>query len=209
MGRGQLRRLFIGNMFSNKTGLLITEIETLRKYGGKRVLVFKPITDTRSGQGRLRARDGREISAHEVTTKNPWEVLNILRAEESVSGIKFEILAFDEINFFPANSGFYELVSELLNRGYDVIAAGLPVDFRGQPFGSTLLLTWFGQGNCLWLDAYCTKCGEPASFVQRILPDGSPAPYDGPQVMVGDKEIYEPRCDRHFILPGKPTLILY
>lgn len=204
MERGKLRRLLIGNMFSNKTGLLITEIETLRKYGNKKVIVFKPSTDTRSGLGKIRSRDGRECSAFEIPENNPWEVLNILKEEERLIGAKFEIIAFDEINFFSINSGFFQLIEHLLSQGYDIIAAGLPYDFRGEPFGSTLLLTWLAQSNCLWLTAYCTKCGEPALFIQRLLPDGSPAPYSEPQVLVGDKDVYEPRCHKHFILPHKP-----
>lgn len=184
MGRGKLRRLFIGNMFSNKTGLLITEIETLRQYGNKKVIVFKPITDTRSGYGKIRSRDGRESPAYEIPEKQPWDVLNILKKQEQLIGTRFEIIAFDEINFFPANSGFFQLIEYLLSQGYDVIAAGLPYDFRGEPFGSTLLLTWLAQNNCFWLTAYCTKCGEPALFVQRLLSDGNPAPYSEPQVLV-------------------------
>jgi len=32
--------------------------------------------------------------------------------------------------------------------------------------------------------------------------DGKPAPYESPVIMAGDN--YEPRCDEHFILPGRP-----
>lgn len=205
MERGQFRRLFIGNMFSGKTTRLITEVETLRRYGNKKVAVFKPRTDTRSGEGRIKAQDGRTIQAFEISAGNPWEVLRILREEEAKIGCRFEILVFDEINFFRADSGFFQLTEELLSSGYDIIAAGLPLDFKGEPFGSTLLLAWFAQSNCLWLTAYCTKCGEPALFIQRLLPSGEAAPYTDPQVLVGDKGTYEPRCHNHFVLPGKPA----
>ena len=49
MARARFLRFFIGNMASSKTRHLLTEIDTLRRYGNKRIAVFKPHTDTRSG----------------------------------------------------------------------------------------------------------------------------------------------------------------
>ncbi len=49
MPRGELK-LIIGNMFGNKTGRLMLEIETLREFGRKRILILKPDVDTRSGK---------------------------------------------------------------------------------------------------------------------------------------------------------------
>ncbi len=37
-------------MFGNKTGRLMLEIETLREFGRKRILILKPDVDTRSGK---------------------------------------------------------------------------------------------------------------------------------------------------------------
>ena len=47
------------------------------------------------------------------------------------------------------------------------------------------------------------KCGSRAAYPQRII-DGVPAPYNSPQIQVGGDETYEPRCDEHFVLPGRP-----
>ncbi len=49
MPRGELK-LIIGNMFGNKTGRLMLEIETLREFGRKKILILKPAVDTRSGK---------------------------------------------------------------------------------------------------------------------------------------------------------------
>ena len=46
-------------MASGKTRHLLTEIDTLRKYGNKKIAVFKPLTDTRSGLNRIKSREGR------------------------------------------------------------------------------------------------------------------------------------------------------
>jgi len=55
----------------------------------------------------------------------------------------------------------------------------------------------------MWLNPLCARCGRPAPLPQRIL-DGKPAPYNAPQVQVGGKETYEPRCYDCHELPGRP-----
>lgn len=203
MARGKLLRLFIGNMASGKTRHLLTEIDTLRKYGNKRIIVFKPKTDTRSGANCIKSRKGDEDSAEEIAVSGPKSMLAILRAKESAAGCRYEVIAFDEVQFFPRDSGFFQLVKHLLDDGYDILASGLAFDFRGEPFGSTPDLTVLAEDRCMWLTAYCTKCGSRAPFPQRII-DGQPAPYDSPQIFVGGDETYEPRCEEHFVLPGRP-----
>ncbi len=57
------------------------------------------------------------------------------------------------------------------------------------------------------LQAFCSKCGAPASKTQRIkIIDGEriPADYDDPVVLVGADESYEARCRGHHEVPGKP-----
>ncbi len=205
MPRGGFK-LIVGTMFGNKTGRLMLEIDTLREFGRKRVLVFKPEIDTRSGKSLIQDYHGKTMEAIELTPGDPWQALKILRKRESEIGTRFHIVAFDEVQFFPAASPFYLVVDELLARGYDVIAAGLPLDFKREPFGSTLLLFGFCTGvqDCLWLNPLCAKCGKPALLPQRII-NGKPAPYNSPQVHVGGKETYEPRCHDCHELPGRPA----
>lgn len=203
MARGRFLRLFIGNMASGKTRHLITEIDTLRKYGNKKIAVFKPRTDVRSGMNLLKSRKGDEGAAEEISVTNPMEIWALLRQSESEMGCRFQVIAFDEVQFFPRDSGFFQIVNALLNDGYDVIASGLAFDFRGEPFGSTPDLAMLAEDRCMWLTAYCTKCGARAPYPQRII-DGTPAHYNSQQVLVGGDETYEPRCDDHFILPGRP-----
>jgi len=190
-------------MASGKTRHLLTEIDTLRKYGNKKIAVFKPSTDTRSGLNFLKSRRGDEDSAEEISATNPKELWPVLRTEESAAGCRFDIIAFDEVQFFGRDSGFFRLVRDLLDEGYDILASGLAFDFRGEPFGSTPDLALLAEDRCMWMTSYCTKCGMRAAFPQRLI-DGEPAPYDSPQIHVGGDETYEPRCDEHFILPGRP-----
>jgi thymidine kinase len=205
MPRGEFK-LIVGNMFGNKTGRLMLEVETLREFGRKRVLIFKPEIDTRSGKSKIKDYHGKTMNALELSIRDPWQALKIVRQKESEIGTRFHIIAFDEVQFFPAGSPFYLVVDELLARGYDVIAAGLALDFKREPFGSTLLLFAFCKGvqDCLWLNPLCAKCGKPAALPQRII-NGKPAPYDSPQVQVGGKESYEPRCYECHELPSRPA----
>ncbi len=205
MVRGKFLRLYIGNMASGKTRHLLTEIDTLRKYGNKKIAVFKPRTDTRSGMNYLRSRRGEEDMAEEISVNTPQELWGILRAKESAAEYRFHLVAFDEVQFFPRDSGFFQLVKQLLDLGYDVLASGLAFDFRGEPFGSTADLTLLAEDQCMWMTSYCTKCGSRAPYPQRII-DGLPAHYNSPQVFVGGDETYEPRCDEHFVLPGRPQI---
>ena len=91
----------------------------------------------------------------------------------------------------------------LLDQGYDVMVSGLELDFRGMPFGEMLELSWLVRtyaGNVTELVAYCS-CGAKALYPQRLV-DGKPAHYTSPIIMAGDN--YEPRCEEHFVLPGRP-----
>ena len=203
MARGKFLRLFIGNMASGKTRHLLTEIDTLRKYGNKRIAVFKPQTDTRSGESCIKSRKGDQDAAVDISSTNPGEMFALLRAKEAAAGCRYEVIAFDEVQFFARDSGFFQIVKYLLDHGYDVLASGLAFDFRGEPFGSTPDLAMLAEDRCMWLTAYCTKCGSRAPFPQRII-NGDPAPYDSPQILVGGDETYEPRCEEHFILPRRP-----
>jgi len=202
LARGRFLRLFIGNMASGKTRHLLTEIDTLRKYGNKKIAVFKPRTDTRSGMNTIKSRKGDEDNAEEISSTHPGEIWEVLRARESEAGSRFEIIAFDEVQFFPRDSGFFQLVRNLMDEGYDILASGLAFDFRGEPFGSTPDLALLAEDRCMWMTSYCTRCGGRAPYPQRII-NGHPAHYNSPQILVGGDETYEPRCDDHFILPGR------
>ena len=204
MARGRFLRLFIGNMASGKTRHLLTDIDTLRRYGHKKIAVFKPRTDTRSGHGWIKSRRGDEDAAEEISASDPRELWPVLRAKESAAGCRFEVVAFDEVQFFPRTSGLFQLVRQLQDQGYDILASGLAFDFRGEPFGSTPDLALLAEDRCMWMTAYCTKCGDRAPYPQRII-NGEPAHYNSPQILVGGDETYEPRCDEHFILPGRPV----
>lgn len=203
MERGTLN-MIVGNMFSNKTGTLIHRVETLRVYAQKKIIVVKPITDTRSGKGFIKNSQGKEMDALELSSETPEDIFKLVKEEELRRGTMMHIVAMDEIQFFSPS--IYGITDELLRKGYGVMGAGLMLDFRGEPFGSTLQLLGLcsSTNDIQMLVSYCARCGAPAPLPQRLI-DGKPAPYDSPVVLVGGKESYEARCYGCHELPGKPA----
>ncbi len=207
--------VFAGNMASDKSGYLIIKAQNLAEHGQCRMLAIKPKADKRN-PGLIWSRRGIEIKAIEVSEEEPQKILEILEAEEARLGEKVDVLVLDEIQFYPAESGFFGVIKGLLDGGYDVLAAGLTLNFRGEPFGPTLWLAALAQKNCVWLNAVCTMeingriCGEEAMFPQRFNHDKTLAPYDAIEIVIGDEDkrkanYYEARCAAHFVIPKKTS----
>ena len=195
--------MIVGPMRSNKTAELLRRIEIRRQYAHQYVLLLKPSADTKAAAGWVESRNRNgcgKMEAVEFPSADPWSVLPILEATEQQMGKRVECIAIDEGQFV---SDLFVFTKRLLQWEHDVIVSGLELDFRGMPFGEMLQLSWLVRtyaGNITELVAYCS-CGAKALYPQRLV-DGKPAPYNSPIIMAGDN--YEPRCDEHFVLPGRP-----
>jgi thymidine kinase len=195
--------LIVGPMRSNKTAELLRRIETRRQYAKQYVMLLKPSDDTKAAAGLVESRNQNgcgKMQAIEFQSANPWSVLPVMAATEQQIGKRIECVAIDEGQFVQ---DLFLFTKRLLESGYDVMVAGLELDFRGMPFGEVIDLSWLVRmyaGNITELVSYCT-CGSKAIYPQRLV-DGKPAPYDSPIIMAGD--FYEPRCAEHFVLPGRP-----
>jgi thymidine kinase len=193
----------IGPMRSNKTAELIRRVAMREEYAHQAVMLFKPKDDTKSAQGLVQSRNQhshRQMDAVEFDSSNPWEMFTFMEERERIIGKPVNCVAIDEGQFVHE---LFDCARALLDRSYDVIVAGLDLNFRGQPFGDMLALTWLVNtygGNVTWCIAYC-ECGARAFFSQRLIND-QPASYESPTLMPGDS--YRPRCAKHFVLPGRP-----
>jgi thymidine kinase len=195
--------MIVGPMRSNKTAELLRRIETRREYAKQHVMLLKPSADTKAAAGLVESRNrngcGR-MEAVEFPSADPWTVLPVIRATEQRIGKRVECIAIDEGQFVH---DLFLFTKRLLDAGHDVMVSGLELDFRGMPFGEMLELSWLVRtyaGNVTELVAYCS-CGAKALYPQRMI-DGKPAEYSSPIIMAGDN--YEPRCEEHFVLPGRP-----
>lgn len=169
-----------GPMFSGKTEALLEIINTA-ELAHKRVAVLKPAVDSRH-RGWVVSHSG---SRHVATEFSDVDSL--------VSAIEPSALAaIDEAQFLSPDA--VEAICRLTNGGLDIAAAGLDLDYRGEPFQSMSSLIDSARV-VKHLTAVCTRCGGVATRTQRFA-GGTPAPFGEPIVLVGDDSIYQPRCER-------------
>lgn len=182
--------MIVGPMFSGKSEDLIKNINTFI-IAKKKVLIFKPKKDSRSGYTEIKSRNGKKIRAYPI--KNSKEIYEIIENQEE----KPTVVAIDEVQFF--DEGLIEVSEKLADDGIKVLLAGLDMDFRGEPFPTVAKL--MARAEIVnKLKAVCTICAQPATRSQRII-EGEPAHYDSPTIQVGDSDIYEARCRMHHYVP--------
>jgi thymidine kinase len=169
-----------GSMFSGKTEELIRRLKRA-KIANLKVEIFKPAIDTRYHEQKIVSHDENAIQSTPVETSTS---ILLMAGEVDVIGI-------DEAQFF--DDQLPEVCDQLAVRGVRVIVAGLDMDYRAKPFGQMPNLLAKAE-YITKLHAICVKCGNIASYSYRKRPAGGQAA--GGQVVLGEKDIYEPRC-RH------------
>ena len=170
----------IGPMYSGKSEELIRRLKRA-KIAKQNVIVFKPGIDDRYSKDDVVSHSGYAINA--VAIQKSSQIYDYIQNDTQVVGI-------DEVQFF--DDEIVDIAIDLANKGIRVIAAGLDMDFKGEPFGPTPRLLAVAE----FVDkiqAICSVCGQPATRSQRLI-DGKPAKYDEPIIQVGAVESYEARC---------------
>ncbi|ASZ05740.1 MULTISPECIES: thymidine kinase [Bacillus] len=183
--------LICGSMFSGKSEELIRRVKRAT-YAKQEVKVFKPAIDNRYSEEAVVSHNGTSMTSHVISSSAEiWDHIS-----EST-----DVIAVDEVQFF--GESIIGDLSLLADKGYRVIAAGLDMDFRGEPFGVVPNLMAVAE-SVTKLQAVCSVCGSPASRTQRLI-DGKPASYDDPVILVGASESYEARCRHHHEVLKKQT----
>jgi thymidine kinase len=171
-----------GSMFSGKTEELIRRVRRAL-YARRSAQVFKHTIDTRSENTEIRSHNGVPHEATAVATSGEL----VEKVDETT-----DVVAIEEAQFF--DDGVVEACRELADASYEVVATGLDMDFRGEPFGPMPRLLAEAD-EVVKLRAICARCGRDASRSQRLI-NGRPAPVSAPTILVGAEESYEARC-RH------------
>lgn len=179
-----------GPMFAGKSEELIRRVKTL-SYTKMKIIAFKPAIDDRYDKTAIASHDGAKYEAYAI--KNAQSILELVKQDT-------QVVAIDEIQFFDMS--IVKICEELADRGIRVIAAGLDLDFKGEPFGPMPELLARAEF-VTKLSAVCTVCGCAATRTQRLI-DGKPADFNDPIIKIGAKENYEARCRKHHIVPNKP-----
>lgn len=170
-----------GGMYSGKTEELIRRLRRAT-WAKQKVLLFKPIIDTRYSEKDVVSHVGAAFSAIPVTDAGC-----ILSRAKSTD---ISVVGIDEAQFLE---GLPEVCLALANAGKRVILAGLDMDWRGKPFGPMPELLALAE-KVTKLQAICMVCGGEAGFTFKG--GGSMD-----QVEVGGTETYEARCRSCMKLP--------
>ena len=180
--------LIIGPVCSGKSAELIRKINRYQ-ITGFNVLMVKPKVDSRSSL--IKSRNGSQVSCYEMEW--PEEIYRIIVEHESNGDNinKVSVIALDEAQFYEKS---YDVVKDLLLKGYKVIVSALDSDFRGEPFKEIIRMVNISD-SVNKLTAVCMECkNDNAIFSQKLKKGGN-------QIEIGDLELYHPRCLNCFI-PG-------
>lgn len=183
--------VIIGPMFSGKTSELIRLVER-EVYAKKKGAIFKIAFDKRYSEKQVVTHNGLRYDAYTVASSEE----GLGRIEHLSESDGLDAIGVDEVNFFP------EAIVGVLDRLADrrkVIACGLNLNFRAEPFRTTMELAARAD-KVRYLSAVCVVCGQEATRTQRLI-GGKPAPKDSPTIVVGGKEMYEPRCRDCYVPP--------
>ncbi len=162
-----------GSMFSGKTEELIRRLKRV-KIANLKVEIFKPAIDTRYDEVKIVSHDTNTIQSTPVDSSQ-----SILLLAQNV-----DVVGIDEAQFFDPEIA--NVCEQLALKGIRVIVAGLDMDFQGNPFGQMPNL--LAKADYITkLHAICMKCGNIANISYRKIAGGG-------QVLLGEKDIYEPRC---------------
>jgi thymidine kinase len=165
--------IICGSMFSGKTEELIRRLKR-SEMAHLKVEIFKPALDIRYHEQNIVSHDENAIFSNPVDNSQ-----NILLLAD-----RADVIGIDEAQFFDGQ--LPNICDQLALLGKRVIVAGLDLDYTGKPFGPMPIL--LAQAEFITkLHAICVKCGNIANYSFRKITGDS-------QVLLGDKEWYEPRC---------------
>jgi len=170
-----------GSMFSGKTEELIRRLKRA-KIANLKVEIFKPCIDNRYDEIKIVSHDDNAI--HSTPIDNSQKIL--LLAQDA------DVIGIDEAQFF--DDQLPDVCDELATKGLRVIIAGLDMDYLAKPFGQMPFL--MAKADYVTkLHAICVKCGNIANYSYRKIPNED-------QIMLGEKDAYEPRCRICYNLDG-------
>ncbi|MCX8471506.1 MAG: thymidine kinase [Chitinophagaceae bacterium] len=162
-----------GSMFSGKTEELIRRLRRA-KIANLRVEIYKPVIDIRYALGEVVSHNDTRIPSTPVENSQ-----NILLLAQNV-----DVVGIDEAQFFDAEMP--NVAEQLAMRGIRVIVAGLDMDFKCNPFGPMPAI--LAKADYITkLHAICVQCGDIANYSYRKTASDA-------QVVLGELDIYEPRC---------------
>ena len=179
--RGNLETI-VGAMFAGKTSELLKRI-LWAKHQNKKIIVIKPSIDNRYSNEKIITHN--DLS-HECYAMSDWvTTLKKFIFEKS----EVDMVFLDEIQFMDTKDTLNN-VEIILNKGIDVVCAGLDQDSRGRPWETSSMLLGLSD-KIVKIYGFCNVCGLEATKTFRKISGGE-------RTQVGAANIYEPRCLKHW-----------
>jgi thymidine kinase len=173
--------LITGCMFSGKTTRLI-HFANKALDDGKKIEIYYPEIDTRYGENHITSHDGVKLLSKALP-------VNI----SAIPYVGEQVIFIDELHFF--GNGMVAAIDELQQKGVDLIVSGLDTDYRNKPFGIMPAVMHLAD-EIIQLKAKCTICGNDATYTFR-----KDAKKDDETIVVGGTDLYEARCEEHYVNP--------
>lgn len=172
-GRRGWIEVICGSMFSGKTEELIRRLKRV-KIANLKAEIFKPSIDKRYDEIKIVSHDTNFIQSTPVESAKDI----LLFAQDA------DVVGIDEAQFFDEQ--IVTVCEQLASKGIRVIVAGLDMDYSGKPFAQIPNLLAIAD-YITKLHAICVVCGNIANISYRKNSEDS-------QILIGEKEVYEPRC---------------
>ncbi len=172
-GRRGWIEVICGSMFSGKTEELIRRLKRV-KIANLKAEIFKPSIDKRYDEIKIVSHDTNFIQSTPVESAKDI----LLLAQDA------DVVGIDEAQFFDEQ--IVTVCEQLASKGIRVIVAGLDMDYSGKPFAQMPNLLAIAD-YITKLHAICVVCGNIANISYRKNSEGG-------QILIGEKEVYEPRC---------------
>ena len=181
MQRGTLETI-VGAMFAGKTSELLKKILWI-EHQGKKILVLKPLIDDRYSRNDLVTHNNLSHSCY--TFKN-W---NEVKEKFKLTKENLDTLFLDEIQFMNTEETL-ENIESTLNKGINVVCAGLDQDSRGRPWETSSMILGLSD-KIIKIYGFCSICGHEATKTYRKIDAEG-------RTHVGASDAYEPRCLKHW-----------
>ena len=179
--RGKLETI-VGAMFAGKTSELLKRI-LWAKHQNKKIIVIKPTIDDRYANKKIITHNN---LSHDCFAMKDWEqFLKKFDLEKKI----FDVVFVDEIQFMDTKKTMLN-IENILNKGIDVVCAGLYQYSRGKPWETSSMILGLSD-KITKIYGFCNVCGMEATKTYRKTEGGG-------RTQVGAANIYEPRCLKHW-----------
>lgn len=183
-------RFYYSAMNAGKSTILLQSSYNYRERGMDTLLIA-PSVDTRYGRGKITSRLG--ISAEAIVIDHEFNILDYVKRIKKKNP-KLACVLIDEAHFL-CKAQVRQLTEVVDMLDLPVLAYGIRVDFRGEPFeGSQYLLAWADA--LIEVKTIC-HCGKKATMNMRVDSQGKKVE-KGEQIEIGGNDRYVATCRWHF-----------